>query len=65
MLIFSYLNYQYVEKQAQNIENFKLVLLRLFTCILIIAGFSIIFKTTDLIKSRFVDIPDFQMEVSM
>ena len=59
LLIFSYLNYQYVEKQAQNMENFKLVLLRLFTCILIIVGFSIIFKTTDLIKSRFVDIPDF------
>ena len=59
LLIFSYLNYQYVEKQAQNMENFKLVLSRLFTCILIIVGFSIIFKTTDLIKSRFVDIPDF------
>jgi peptidoglycan/LPS O-acetylase OafA/YrhL len=59
LLIFSYLNYQYVEKQAQNMENFKLVLSILFTCILIIVGFSIIFKTTDLIKSRFVDIPDF------
>jgi len=59
LLIFSYLNYRYVEKQAQIMENFKLVLLRLFTCILIIVGFSIIFKTTDLIKSRFVDIPDF------
>src|SRR5210317_1184710 len=59
LLIFSCLNYQYVEKQAQNMENFKLVLSILFTCILIIVGFSIIFKTTDLIKSRFVDIPDF------
>ena len=59
LLIISFLNYQYVEKPAQNIQQFKLIFLRLSACFFIIVGFSIVFKTTDLIKSRFVDLPEF------
>lgn len=59
LLIISFLNYQYIEKPAQNIRHFKLIFLRLLACFIIIFGFSIVFKTTDLIKSRFIDLPEF------
>ena len=59
LLIISFLNYKYIEKTAQNTQHLKLLLLRLLACFFIIIGFTTVFKTTDVIQSRFIDLPKF------
>ena len=59
LLIISFLNYKYIEKTAQNTQHLKLLLLRLLACFFIILSFTTVFKTTDVIQSRFIDLPKF------
>jgi len=59
LLILSYINYVIIEKPSLNNNKIKIVLNKLAVAFVLIIGFIIISKSTDIVKSRFIDIPEF------
>ncbi len=59
LLIISYINFQIIEKPFLDKERATVTLKNLGVVFLVLILFSIIFKNTNLINSRFTDLPEF------